>query len=199
MNPEKLAPAAAIAVLVIFFVGGIVLLLRHKKKIRETWRAFAQAHGLTLSEGAYSNVTGQIDGRAFSMGVGAGRAAAGRPNVQRVVQFTITAEVKGVALAGLIGGKRGAFQAAGNVQTGDAQFDREIWVQCSDVEAAIAYLTPEHKKALREVAALGAVLLGPSQGESARLSRAQTGYKVNLKWLEAQRTAFLATAKDLDA
>jgi hypothetical protein len=193
------AIVAVVAAFVVVFGGAIALVVRQKRRIRETWRAFARTHGLTLIEGPFPSVTGQIEDRTFSMGVLMGRGVGGRPNMQAGVQFTVVTDVRGAVPPGLVAGKRGFLQEAGNVESGDAEFDRKIWVQCPDAAAAGEYLTPARRRALHQVAALDAVLLGPADGGPARLSHVQTGYKVKMAWLEAQRAAFIAAAKALDA
>lgn len=192
---QTLAAVGAIAGFVVFFGGIIAFLVRHKMKINATWRGFAAAHNLKLSDGPYPSVTGDVGGRTFEMGVGIGRNAAGRAQMNRVVEFGVLVHVHGAVPAGLVAGKRGRFQAAGNVDLGGDK----LWIECPDVAAATAYFTPARLAGLRQVADLGAVLLGPKDGQPARISRVQTGYTVKPAWFEAQRAAFVGAATALDA
>ncbi len=192
---DTLAQVAVIAAFVLVFGGGFYGVFRHKASIKRTWKEFAEAHGLTLTEGALPQVSGTLEGRAFTMGASGGGAKQGVPTV---VGFTISAGINGTVPAGLVAGKRGWSQGPGPVQTGDAGFDKAVWIECPDRAAALAWLTPARRAALLEVAELGAVALGPAQGQPARVARQQEGYKARREWFEDQRARFLKLAAALD-
>ena len=86
-----------------------------------------------------------------------------------------------------------------HLEVGEPDFDKRIWVDCPDVAAAKAYLTPERRKAVMTVAELGAVVVGPGDQNIAQVSRQQRGYKPQREWLEERLKEFSAVAKQLDA
>ncbi len=198
MFSEQSMPVALGVGLALVFGLAFFLIWRYKRKIWNAWGAFSLAHDLELSKGPYPSVKGEVEGRMVAIGSFMARTPGGRAAPRRVVEFKINVGLKGNVPAGLIAGKRALLQGAGKVQTGDPKFDRKIWVDCPDKNAALAYLTPQRKEALYEVSKLGAVVLGATEEIPAMLARTQVGYKPRLEWLEARLSDFLSTARKLD-
>jgi len=196
---DELAPLLFGAIGFGLLVVIVALVVAQKRKIRETWTAFAQKHGLELTLGAYPVARGTIEGRSFHMGSEVGRTAGGRAAPRRVVQFQIRVGILGPVPPGLIAGKRGMLQGGGPVQTGDAEFDRLCWVDCPDVEAARAFLTPARRAAVSKVAEAGGVVVGKTPNSEAMAALTRTGYKVSVEWMDELRDRFVSAARALDA
>ena len=200
MNQQTLASIAVAAGFIIFFGGFAWWVVRKKRSIREAFEKFSQAHGLEVQKGSFPTALGEVDGRFFSIGAKVHRTpASGRAQLQQVPDFWVQAGVQGDVPEGLVAGKRGALKGAGPVQTGDAEFDKKVWVDCPNVESAKAFLTPERRKTLFEVAALGAVFVGPSDDNIAVVYRKTRGYTPTFEWLESRYNEFMSVAERLDA
>jgi hypothetical protein len=115
-----------------------------------------------------------------------------------VVQFQIKAAINGNVPQKLVAGKRGALMGSGDVQTGDPEFDKKIFVQCPDQAGAQAFLTPQRREALYRVAKLGGVVMGPTEETYAMVARSQPGYKVDFDWLDGKVQEYTSIAKELD-
>jgi hypothetical protein len=198
MDERTLATIAVVLFLLVVFGLPIFYLIRHKAKIKRVWTELAENNDLELQMGRWPSVHGEQNGRHFEMGSAVGRTASGSAALDRVNQFYVIADVAGVP-ADLAAGRRGRLQGAGPVQTENADFNKRIWVDCPDKQAAGAYLTPPRQAALMRLATYDGVLRAGEGGEPARISLLRDGYKVRLDWLEERRAAFVEIAEALDA
>jgi hypothetical protein len=197
MDDRTLGILAGAAFVLVVFGLPILYLVRHKAKINRVWAELAQNNGLQLKTGRWPSVHGQQDGRNFEMGSAIGRTLSGRASSQRLNQFYVSVGVAGSVPAGIVAGRRGRLQGAGPVKTQNAEFDKKVWVDCPDKQAATAYLTPERQAALQRLASYDGVLRA-DEGGRAQISLLRDGYKVRSNWLEERRAAFVEIAEGLD-
>jgi hypothetical protein len=199
MDQQTLAVAAVAVVFIIVFGGFIWWVIRQKRRIREAFDTFSQAHRLEVQRGSFPTALGDVDGRFFSIGAKVHRTPSGRPQLQQVPDFWVQAGVQGDVPREMVAGKRGAMQGKGPVQTGDSEFDKKVWADCPNVEAARDFLTPERRRALIDVVALGATFVGPGDDNISMVYRKTRGYTPKLEWLEERFNEFMSVARSLDA
>jgi len=191
----------SIGILVFIFVIiglPIIYFVRVRAKTKRIWSALAEENGLEAKLGRWPHIKGEIDGRFFEMGSAIGRTLSGRATLNQLPQFFVNANVKGNIPEGLVAGKRGLLQQAGPVQTDNIEFNKKIWVDCPNKEAAQTYLTKERQEVLLSISKYDGTLRGMEDGNPAIVFLSRDGYKLRKEWLDERRNAILDAAKTLD-
>jgi hypothetical protein len=191
----------SIGILVFIFVIiglPIIYLVSKRAKIKRIWSELAEENSLEAKLGRWPNIQGEVDGRFFEMGSAIGRTLSGRATLNQLPQFYVNANVKGNVPEGLVAGKRGMLQQAGPVQTDNIEFNKKIWVDCPNKEAAQTYLTKERQEVLLSISKYDGTLRGMEDGNPAIVFLSRDGYKLKKEWMDERKNAILDAAKILD-
>ncbi|HZS39986.1 MAG TPA: hypothetical protein VFF06_24300 [Polyangia bacterium] len=190
MPPQQLA---AVAGAVAFVVLCIYLVVRYKAKIRAAFEGFATKHGLKFTGGSFPSAAGKIDGRHT--------VVQSRPEPrQKIAYFQIQIGVCGILPQGMLAFARGVFDSKG-IRTGDAELDERVHIDAPDAQAVIAWLTPERRAALLDLAAARHAFAVPAKPNDVGpvVVMDQPGFKPRLDWIEEKYQQVLALARRLDA
>lgn len=212
MNDQTLT-MLGVAALVVGLIAVGVWAAGMRRRIAEAYASFAAAHGLDHTEGS-RHVAGDIDGgRSFALFQDVARGIGGyerRNQARQVPALLVRVELATPAPDKLTIDKKGMLSGSSPIQTGDAEFDKKVYVTCPDGEAASRWLgTPERRAAvLKAVTTLKAGILGPvpdgttHDGQPADrpmlYRRWESGYKAKQEWFEARFQEFTDLARQID-
>jgi len=184
-----------------------------RRRIAEAYSGFAAAHGLQHEEGT-RHVHGDIDGgRTFALFQDLSRTVGGqarRQQSQQVPEFVVRVELSSQAPSEMSIAKKGMLDGASPVVTGDATFDKKVYVSCPDPEAAKQWLSSASRReaVFEAVTTLKAGVIGPVPGEQTHdgfsadramlFRRWEGGYKPKLDWFEARFEEFTSLARRID-
>ena len=213
MNEQTLVVLGG-GVLVLGIVGIGVWAAGARRRIAEAYSGFAEAHGLQHTAGS-RHVAGEIEGgRTFALFQDVARGPGGqakRKQSQQVPAFIVRVELATPAPERLSIEKKGMLSGASPIKTGDPAFDKAVYVDCPDPDAAARWLEPPSRREaiIEAVTKLTAGILGPHPGgtthdglpaERAMLFRRwEGGYKAKRDWFEARFEEFTDVAKRIDA
>jgi hypothetical protein len=129
------------------------LLVRRRRNV---WRRFARRHGLRAVKGATSpRLEGVITGRPFALTMTSGGSDSEELGIVDVemslgLHGTLPAGLEIEDATGLIGEAQRVLEEHG-FATGDEDFDRSVVVRGADAPGIVAYLTPDRRRAFREL------------------------------------------------
>lgn len=199
MSDKELLTILMVVGFVLFFGIPIFILVRHKMKIKRVWKQFADQNNLNIREGRYPSVSGTIDGRELEIGSGIGRKLSGRADPKAMVEFYGWIKLNDGVPPGFIAGRKGWAQGKGPVRTNSDTFNKKVWADCPDLEAAQAYLTPERIEAIMNLVKYEGYVYGADDSMPAHIGITRSGYKARIEWLEERKNVLLEAAKVLDA
>jgi len=184
-----------------------------RRRIAEAYSGFARAHDLQHEEGT-RHVHGDIDGgRTFALFQDLSRTVGGqarRQQSQQVPEFVVRVELASDTPPEMSIAKKGLLDGASPVTTGDAKFDKKVYVSCPDPEAAAQWLSSESRReaVFEAVTTLKAGVIGPvpdqtthdgfSADRAMLFRRWEGGYKPKLEWFEARFEEFTSLARRID-
>lgn len=194
---------ASIVVAALLIVAGVIAASAViNRRRRNTWKQFADRHGLQYDATLpHLSVTGSVGGRSFSLVVSHESSDTGVLGIEDVqmsvaLHSSVPQSLEVVAAGGVLGESQKLLEK-NVVETGDTDFDAEVLARADDATAALRYLTAGRRHALQKLLAVNPDWRTGLEGQRLYLLDREMGSR--LSQLETRLELLCDTADVLDA